>query len=288
MSTELLFFRFTIKGLLKVGEHVGGGIRIPSWTATNRFNRAIVCDHFDAEDVSFDESLFAKYYNHGRRIYDNWSMSYSESKAEWILEGPTCIEAGASSGYRIRRWIISGLDAERGIIPKCILDSVTGSGDCDSDWEDRQFTAVTSRSCIAATGNADFFCDTLCASDGYGLPYNEIRNELANNVAAAMLQVPAVLATDSYGRKGMPLWNYLARSGYITSWRNLDGSNPNDWLAMKAKLVAKWEKYHTKEGDFTCKGAYGEVPENHFSVHRKIFSGPGTWVLEGLSGIQAQ
>ena len=269
----------------KIGEHVGGAIRVPSWTAANRFNREIVCDNLD--DIPLDDSIMKKYFNHGRGFYDFWNLYHSESEAEWFLEGPTCIEAGQGGSYRIERWSISGLDAEKGIIPKCILDTVVGSGDCDADWEDRHLTAVTSRACVAALQNADFYCDTLCASDGYGLPYHEIKNDLSSGLMsglAALLHVPPVWKKDSYGRMSIPLWEYLARSGYIASLRNLDTEKQSDWPAVQAKVLAKWEQYHTKEGDFTCKGAFGEVPENHFSIHSKLSK---DWPVKLLSGTQA-
>ena len=291
VNYDYLMNKFPIEymWIIRVGEHLGAGARIPSWTAVNRFNPSIVCDSFETMGTSanpeYHQSFFVKYFNHGRTLPP---IIRGQSLQEWFMEGPTCIEPGENNDFRIERWSISGLDAERGIIPKCILDNI-GAGDCDSDWEDRHFTAVTARSCIAALQNADFFCDSLCANDGYGLPYHEIFNELGENrIGGAMLHVPSIDAADGYGRKGRLLRNYLARSGYAPDWSNLNSMIASDWAIMRPRLVAKWEQYHNKESDYTCKGAYGEAPEKHFSVHRTITLGaPGEWVLEGLSGIQA-
>ena len=267
-----------------VGEHVGGGVRIPSWVAVNRFNKEIVCDAFEVAYNDFEDSFFVKYHNHGRTLDVPNGHNLSKTKYEWFLEGPACIENNIE-GYLINFWHIDGLVAPQVALPSCILDNI-GNGDCDSDWEDRHLTAVTSRACTEALEKADFFCDTMCANDGYVLPYRKIKDELENHVAAALLEVPAVDTKDSYHRKGVPLWWYLARSGYITSWSGLN--ELYDWPLMKEKLIAKWEQYHTKEGAFTCKGAFGEDPDHHFSIHRKfvLVGTPGTWVLEGLSGMQ--
>ena len=269
-----------------VGEHVGAATNVPSWVAVNRFNKGIVCDSFEVEGGDFEDSILSFYHNHGRTIPIPHS-SLTKAKHSWSLEGPTCLEKTPAGAYRVSNWIIEGLDAPKGeFLPACILDNI-GNGDCDTDWEDTHLTAVTSRACLEALRKADFFCDAICASDGYVLPYHDMMRELGpNSFKAAVLRVPGVHRSDTYGRKGMHLWNYLARSGYLVNLVGVDLTNPADWPIARARIIKKWEKYHTKEGKFTCKGAYGEAPESHFSVHRKItFGAPGTWVLEALSGI---
>ena len=279
--TTVFKIRFLIFKVL--GEHVGGGFGKPSWVSVNRFDKSIVCDDYQASANDF--SGFKKYFNHGRTFIES-SLS-SKSQYEWVFEGPTCVEKKTgNSGYVTHLWYVKPSEfANMPPIPQCILDG-TGASDCDATWKDRQLTAITSSACIHALNNADFFCDTLCANDGYALPYNEIKKELnssASSFFVSLMHVPKVSDSDSYGNKGSPLWNYLALSGYLASWKDLSA---NDWTEQKARLIAKWEEYHKDKEPFTCKGAFGEAPENHFAIHKK-FTANGKPSVKVLSTIQA-
>ena len=261
--------------IITIGEHIGGGITFPYWVAVNRFDRKIVCD---SENRYGSTGLLTSFHNHGRTIREN--LVGTRIDKDWIFEGPTCVENLAAGGYKLHHWDVKALDGSIGAVPSCILEGNIGPDDCNLAWEDKHTTAITSRACIEALLNSDFFCDKMCANDGYVLPYNEISEDLEDSFFADILYPPKI--TDLGGKnleKGEKLRLYMARSGVFTNWKNA-----NDWQSKKTKLIETWDLYHNNKewSAFTCRGAYGENPEDHWGIHLRIDS----WPIKTLSGLQ--
>ena len=188
---------------MKAGEHVGGAIQLGGWKRYSRFNSNLVCDEesWDGhDDQEFADSVKAYYHNHGRTV-DNESGG-RKSLLGWSSIYPTCIEKRPDGYFNHRMWNMrTGIAYEP--VPRCVLDTITeglGTGsDCDQSWKTAQEKALTDFACVEALKDADFFCDTLCASDGYVMPYDEIvedskKQSLINKISEA-IRVPPMDAS---------------------------------------------------------------------------------------------
>ena len=194
---DVIRIEYGIK-LPTLGQHVGSGVRISKWVAVNRFDKTILCDSEEpgTDQTAFNSSIIRNFYNHGRTLnFNNKRLLY-----EWSFDGPACVEP-SGQGYTLHYWTIDGLDGNMGTIPRCILDNI-GTTDCNANWEDNFEIAITTRACEEALKDADFFCDRLCASDGYNLPYAEITKraeEWVNSLAMVVLRVPSADAAQISG-----------------------------------------------------------------------------------------
>ena len=196
----------------------------------------------------------------------------------WTYDYPTCVEpSDDDDGYKLNYWhpADTNITSQRGNIPDCILDDL-GTTDCDSNYEEKQKTAITQRTCIEALKDSNFFCDVMCANDAYILPYEEMKRDLPDKTfnRIKVFHPPGIDDTDRDNFTGKSLYLYLAAN-----------SRQPSWGGIRSRLVKSWERFHRDKEPFTCKGAFGEAPENHFGAHYLHQWGAGTWYLVGpLSG----